>query len=86
MIDIRIATKNDIEDLFRLIAVYCKQVTIDCQNNATIRDPKDLYLLSFAECIGADYIVSGDLDLLDIHQHNNTCMIKLSEFKQIMQY
>ena len=78
--------KNDIEDLFRLIAVYCKQVTIDCQNNATIRDPKDLYLLSFAECIGADYIVSGDLDLLDIHQHNNTCMIKLSEFKQIMQY
>ncbi|MBO7481586.1 MAG: putative toxin-antitoxin system toxin component, PIN family [Bacteroidales bacterium] len=78
--------KNDLEDLFRLIAVFCKQVTIDCQTNATIRDPKDLYLLSFAECIGADYIVSGDLDVLDIHQHNNTRMIKLSEFKQIMQY
>ena len=78
--------KNDLEDLLRLIAVFCKQVAIDCHTNAIIRDPKDLYLFSFAECIDADYIVSGDLDVLDIHQHNNTRMIKLSEFKQMMQY
>ena len=78
--------KNDLDDLLRLIAVFCKQVAIDCHTNATIRDPKDLYLFSFAECIDADYIVSGDLDVLDIHQHNNTRMIKLSEFKQMMQY
>ena len=83
---IKYVAKNDLEDLLRLIAVFCKQVAIDCHTNATIRDPKDLYLFSFAECIDADYIVSGDLDVLDIHQHNNTRMIKLSEFKQMMQY
>ncbi len=50
---------------------------------ATVRDPKDLYLLALADTIGADYIVSGDADLTDIGQYNQTRIIKLADFKQL---
>ncbi len=51
-----------------------------------IRDPKDLYLLSLAETIGADYIVSGDADLTDLGQYHQTRIMKLADFKAMMQY
>ena len=50
----------------------------------SIRDPKDLYLLSLAEIIDADYIVSGDKDLTDLNQHFKTRIIKLVDFKLMM--
>lgn len=34
---------------------------------AVTRDPKDDYLLSYAPVGGADYIVTGDEDLLALH-------------------
>lgn len=53
---------------------------------SAIRDPKDLYLLSLAETIGADYIVSGDADLTDLGQHKQTRILKLADFKAMMLY
>ena len=53
---------------------------------SAVRDPKDLYLLSLAETIGADYIVSGDADLTDLGQHRQTRIVKLADFKVIMLY
>ena len=46
----------------------------------------DLYLLSLAETIGADYIVSGDADLTKLVQYNQTRIMKLADFKAMMQY
>ena len=51
-----------------------------------IRDPKDLYLLALADTIGADYIVSGDADLTDLGQYNQARIMKLADFKAMMQY
>ena len=62
-------------------------VVINTEVPATaIRDPKDLYLLSLAETIGANYIVSGDADLTDLVQYDQTRIMKLADFKAMMQY
>jgi hypothetical protein len=81
----RRVSPTDVEDLLTIIHAFCQFVIIDAEVPATaIRDPKDLYLLSLADTIGADYIVSGDADLTDLGQYNQTRILKLADFKAIM--
>lgn len=76
---------NDITDLFAIINVFCHSTDIKAEvPYNSVRDPKDVYLLSLAETIGADYIVSGDADLMVLDQYNSTRIIKLSDFKLIL--
>jgi putative PIN family toxin of toxin-antitoxin system len=71
-------SKYDMKDMLSIIHAFCQYVDIKLEAEpSAIRDPKDLYLLSLAETIGADYIVSGDADLTDL---------KLADFKSLMQY
>ena len=80
-------TQTDIDDLLAIINAFCQFAVIHTEAPATaIRDPKDRYLLSLAETIGADYIVSGDADLTDIGQYDQTRIMKLADFKAMMQY
>ena len=80
-------SQSDVKDLLAIIHAFCRFVEIDTKANpSSIRDPKDLYLLSLAETIGADYIVSGDADLIDLGQHQRTKMIKFVDFKTMMLY
>ena len=72
---------DELDDFFRIIYAFCRMAKIEQQAQSKIRDPKDLYLLSLAESIEADYIVSGDANLLDLQQHGQTKMIKLVDFK-----
>lgn len=76
---------EELEDFFRIIYAYCHMAKIEQKAQSKIRDAKDLYLLSFAESIEADCIVSGDADLLDLKQHKKTNMIKLSDFKKLLE-
>ena len=75
---------EELEEFFRIIYAFGKMVNITTNSEAAIRDPKDLYLLSLAESTEADYIVSGDADLLDLKQHKLTKMISLAEFKTML--
>jgi len=78
---------SDVKDLLAIIQAFCQFVDIDVKaNSSSIRDPKDLYLLSLAETIGADYIVSGDADLIDLGEYKRTRMIKFTDFKTMMLY
>ena len=80
-------SKSDVGDLMDIIHAFCQPVPVETSASpSSIRDPKDLYLLSLAETIGADYIVSGDADLTDLGQHKQTKIIKLSDFKAMMLY
>ena len=80
-------TQADIDDLLAIINAFCQFAIIRIEAPATaIRDLKDLYLLSLAETIGADYIVSGDADLTDLGQYHQTRIMKLADFKAMMQY
>lgn len=78
---------SDVEDLLAIINAFCQFAIIETKVSPTaVRDPKDLYLLSLADTIGADYIISGDADLTDLGQHNQTKIIKLADFKEMMSY
>lgn len=76
---------DDVADLLGIIYDYCQFAIIGENTQSPIRDPKDLYLLSLAETIDAAYIVSGDKDLLDLQHHKQTKIIKLADFRNMMQ-
>jgi putative PIN family toxin of toxin-antitoxin system len=48
------------------------------------RDPKDNYLLDLAETINADYLVTGDNDLLVLKHHIGTVIVSMNEFLLIL--
>lgn len=80
-------TQADIDDLLAIINAFCQFAVVRTEAPTTaIRDPKDLYLLSLAESIGADYIVSGDADLTDLGHYHKTRIMKIADFKVMMQY
>jgi len=78
---------SDIDDLLSIINSFCQFEPIKAvAPSSAIRDPKDLYLLSLAETIGADFIISGDADLTDLGQYKQTRILKLADFKAIMPF
>ena len=48
------------------------------------RDPKDDYLLYTAIASRADYLVSGDNDLLSLHKIGCTSIVSFTDFEMIM--
>lgn len=83
----KLVTQSEVEDLFAIIHAFCKYATAQAEiASSSVRDPKDLYLLSLAETIGATYIVSGDADLTELIQHKQTQILKLADFKKMMSY
>ena len=44
------------------------------------RDPKDNFLLALAKDGNADYLITGDGDLLSMEKFENTQIVKISEF------
>lgn len=44
------------------------------------RDPNDNFLLALAKDGKANYLLTGDNDLLEIQQYEKTIIIKISEF------
>lgn len=76
---------TDLDDLLAIINAFCQFTTIEVDVAPTaVRDPKDLYLLALADTIAADYIISGDADLTDLGQHNQTRIMKLADFKEMI--
>ena len=47
------------------------------------RDPKDNYLLALAKDGNADYLITGDTDLLVLKEFEKTKIVKLSDFEII---
>ena len=77
-------TEQRIAETLELIETSCIYVTI---NNTVIlsdlRDPNDMYLLDLAEKINADYILTGDNDLLVLRNHRQTKIVSFMEFMKI---
>ena len=77
-------SENELQQLLKIIDAFCIKTTISQIAESIIRDPKDVYLLSLAETIDANYIVSGDKDLTELNQHLKTRIVKLADFKLMM--
>lgn len=69
---------------FEMVYDVCffTDITVDAQSD--IRDPKDLYLLSMAESVPVDYIISGDRDLTDMKQHAGIPILKYADLLDIL--
>ena len=52
--------------------------------SSVLRDANDLYLLAFAETVRADFILTGDKDLLSLQSHRQTKIVTYKEFEAII--
>ncbi len=69
---------------YEMVYDVCHFADITVEASSNIRDPKDLYLLSMAESVPVDYIVSGDRDLTDMKQHAGIPILKYAELLDIL--
>jgi len=51
--------------------------------SSNLRDADDLYLLALAETVEADFILTGDKDLLSLQFHRQTKIVTYKEFETI---
>ena len=58
----------------------CHWTPITIQAKSPIRDIKDLFILSMAESVPVDFIVSGDKDLTELNTHAGIPILSYSEF------
>jgi uncharacterized protein len=67
-------------DLVSIIGVFYKIQDIP----KVCRDSKDNFLLSLSLIGNADYLVTGDKDLLDLKEYKGTKIIRASEFEKLV--
>jgi len=73
-------SEADVVAVLELIDVYCTHVVLSRKATSPIRDVNDLYLLSLAETVHADFILTGDKDLLTLRSHQQTSIVTYSTF------
>jgi putative PIN family toxin of toxin-antitoxin system len=76
--------EDDIKNTFVIIDRFCKFVVIRQEAVSPVRDMADLYLLSLADTIQADYIITGDKDLLILQTHHQTKIVTYNDFAKII--
>lgn len=74
---------NDVKDLVEFIRIIGKVYKIEKVQNVC-RDPKDDFLLALAKRSNADYLITGDNDLLDIKIYRKTKIITITNFEKII--
>jgi len=75
----RFFTNEDIEDILETIEEFAIFVPVNSRTDIC-RDPKDNFLLSLAKDSDAQYLLTGDKDLLDLKLFENTKIITISNF------
>jgi putative PIN family toxin of toxin-antitoxin system len=75
----RFFSQVDIEELLETIGEYADFVKVKTQINVC-RDPKDNFLLSLSIDGNAEFLLTGDKDLLIIGKFGETSIITISDF------
>jgi len=71
--------KDDIEQLVDIFEVYGEIIEVK-SNLKLCRDPKDNFLLSLAKDADANYLITGDKDLLDLKTIGKTKIITMKDY------
>ncbi|KMQ70265.1 putative toxin-antitoxin system toxin component, PIN family [Chryseobacterium koreense] len=75
----RFFSQEDTENLIETIEEYAE--FIDVSSNVEIcRDEKDNFLLSLSKDSNADFLLTGDQDLLVLEKFEKTNILKISQF------
>ena len=72
-------SKEDIEQLIELFDVYGEIINVK-NKVSSCRDPKDNFLLSLSKDGRADFLITGDNDLLTLKKFDKTKIIKISDY------
>lgn len=70
---------NFVRNTFEAIVEGCQVVNPEIKVD-TCRDPKDNKFLELAKTVQADYLITGDKDLLVLKEFGETSILKPSEF------
>ena len=70
---------NALEEMLTVFDPYIDFITVKSTVSICI-DPNDNFLLALAKDGKANYLLTGDNDLLDIGKYEKTIIIKISEF------
>jgi putative PIN family toxin of toxin-antitoxin system len=71
---------RDIKELFRLIKANSIRINLPPPFITACRDPKDNFILELAVKAEADFIVTGDKDLLVLNPFKGISIVTLNEF------
>jgi putative PIN family toxin of toxin-antitoxin system len=74
-------SEEDIWELLTLLEYYSEMVKVHSEVNVC-RDAKDNFLLALAKDSHADYLVTGDKDLLEIEIFESTHIITYATFEK----
>lgn len=75
--------KQDVDDFIDLISII--GLTFEIQDIPDVcRDSKDNFLLSLCSLGTADYLVTGDKDLLELQEYHGTKIISPSELEKLL--
>jgi len=72
-------SENALEEMLTVFDPYIDFITVK-STVSICRDPNDNFLLALAKDGKANYLITGDNDLLDIGKYEKTIIIKISEF------
>jgi len=70
--------KNDIAQILDLFGIYGDLIKVKSEVRIC-RDVKDNFLLSLAKDSSADFLITGDCDLLDLKKFGKTIILTISE-------
>lgn len=77
----RLFSAADLEEILETIGEYAEFVKVQTKIEVC-RDPKDNFLLSLAVDGNADFLLTGDKDLLDMTKFGETAIVTISDFLQ----
>jgi hypothetical protein len=75
--------KDSVKELIKLLETIAKKVEIK-PTHFISRDPKDNFLLDLIDYSKADYLVTGDKDLLELSPFINTEILTPADFEKII--
>lgn len=72
-------SENDVQDTLAIMESFCIHVPTCVAPPHSVRDAKDAFLLALAHTIHADFLVTGDNDLLVLKKYDSTQIITFAE-------
>jgi len=79
------ASEERATETVNLMKSSCIEVSIkNTVVSSQLRDANDLFLLALADIVKADYILTGDKDLLTLQFHNQTKIVTYEKFVRLL--
>jgi putative PIN family toxin of toxin-antitoxin system len=76
-------TEDDWKLVLKIINQYADYVNVTSYVSVC-RDEKDDFLLALAKDSNANFLITGDNDLLDLQQFEHTAIVTMAEYKMLI--